>query len=403
MLDLLKLAAILVLTIVLLLRKWDLGLVLLVDSALIAALYLYPPLALLTSAWRGLVAIETLRLAGAVFLVLVLAELLHRTASMERMVTGLQVVVPDGRVVLALIPALVGLMPMLGGAMFSAPMVNGLGTQLKLSASRKTFVNYWFRHAMEYVFPLYSSLLMVAAVLEISPYAFIAASYPLSLAAVAGGILWGLVGVPRRQAAGDGFRRRDAWRDLAIGTWPLALVILLVLVLRVDMLLSLVGVIALFALVMGISPSQWLDVLKESFPLRTFSAILGVMVFKQVVEDAGAVQAIPAALGNLGLPPLAVAFLVPHLAGLLTGTPPAAMALGIPLVAPVMSATGVDHVAGGVWMFAGCFSGVLLSPLHLCLALTRDYFGAQWGRLYRAIAPATALIVATALGVALWT
>jgi integral membrane protein (TIGR00529 family) len=403
MLDLIKLAAILALTIVLLMRRWDLGLVLLVDAALVAALYLYPPLALLGSLLRGLVATETLRLAGAVFLVLVLAELLRRTASMEKMVAGLQAVVPDGRVVLALIPALVGLMPMLGGAMFSAPMVNGLGTQLKLSAHRKTFVNYWFRHAMEYVFPLYSSLLMVAAVLEISPYTFIGASYPLSLAAIAGGIFWGLVGVPRDPAGGDELRGRSAWRDLASGTWPLALVILLVLALRVDMLLSLIVVIALFALLRGIGPSQWLDVLVQSFPLRTFSAILGVMAFKQVVEDAGAVQAIPAALSGLGLPPLLVAFLVPHLTGLLTGTPPAAMALGVPLVAPIMSATGVDRVAGGVWMFAGCFSGVLLSPLHLCLALTRDYFGAQWGRLYRAIAPATALVVVTALGVALWT
>lgn len=401
MLDLLKLTVILALTVLLLMRKWELGLVLLLDSVVAAVLFAYPPVAMILSAFQGLIANETLKLVGAVFLVLVLAELLHRTHSMVKMVSSLQVVVSDSRVVLALIPALIGLMPMLGGAMFSAPMVDGIGTQLKVSPDRKTFVNYWFRHAMEYVWPLYSSLLMVAALLEVSPATFIGAAYPLSLAAIIGGVLWGLLGIPRQDLGQNGQTKRTAWRELFVSTWPLSLVILLVVVLQLNMLVSLCGVILLVLLVKRIGPWQWLDVLKHSVPLRTFSAILGVMIFKRVVEDAGAVQTIPAAMSGLGLPPLLITFLVPLVTGLLTGAPPAAMALGVPLVAPLMDTLAIDRVAGGVWMFAGSFSGVLLSPLHLCLALTRDYFGASWGRLYRAIVPAVALVIAVALGVVL--
>jgi hypothetical protein len=168
------------------------------------------------------------------------------------------------------------------------------------------------------------------------------------------------------------------------------------------MLLSLLGVIVLFVLTKRIGPDQWWDILKRSFPPRTFSAILGVMIFKRVLEDAGAVQAIPAALSGIGLPPLLVAFFVPHITGLLTGTPPAAVALSIPLVAPLMSSSQFDLATSSVWMFAGAFSGIMLSPLHLCLALTREYFGANWGPLYRSIAPATALVVAVALALILW-
>jgi hypothetical protein len=57
---------------------------------------------------------------------------------------------------------------------------------------------------------------------------------------------------------------------------------------------------------------------------------------------------------------------------------------------------------GGVWVFADGFSGVMLSPLHLCLALTREYLGASWRKLYRYIAPATVLVVAVALGLILF-
>jgi integral membrane protein (TIGR00529 family) len=397
MIDLFKLALILAVTIFLLSRKWDLGLILLVDTALAALLYLHPPLATLRSVVQGVIAKDTLTLVGAVFLMLTLAELLRRTQSMERMVVALQVVVPDNRIVLALIPAVIGLMPMIGGAMFSAPMVNGIGTRLKLAPARKTFVNYWFRHAMEYVWPLYTSVLMTATLVGISANAFIGASYPLSLAAIAGGTIWGLVGIPRQVGPDNRQGKRAAWRDLLVSVWPLLLVILLVVALRLNMLLSLLGVIVLFSMVKRIGPGQWWDVLERSFPPRTFSAILGVMIFKRVLEDAGAAQAIPAALSGLGLPPLVVAFFVPHITGLLTGTPPATIALSIPLVAPLMSTHGLDLTAGAVWMFAGAFSGILLSPLHLCLALTREYFGANWGPLYRHIAPSTALVIAVAL------
>jgi hypothetical protein len=39
---------------------------------------------------------------------------------------------------------------------------------------------------------------------------------------------------------------------------------------------------------------------------------------------------------------------------------------------------------------------VMSSPLHLCLALTRVYFKAEWRSVYRFIVPSAALVVAVA-------
>lgn len=401
MIDLLKFALILAVTIFLLTRKWDLGLILLLDTGLAALLFAYPFLDLLRSILHGIIAADTLNLAGAVFLVLLLAELMRRTQAMERMVAALQVVVPDSRVVLALMPAMIGLMPMLGGAMFSAPMVNEIGTRLNLTPSRKTYINYWFRHSMEYVFPLYSSLLMVSTLLGVSVYAFIRASWPLTVAAMAGGVVWGLAGIHQETHDTNGQSKWAAWLDLFASTWPILLVILVVVVLQFNMLISLAAICVLFIIVKGIGPSQWREVGVRSFPIQTFSAIFGVMVFKQVLQDVGAVEQIPHALGALGLPPLIVAFVVPMLMGLVTGTAPAAMALSLPLVAPLLSGLPIEALASGVWMFVGCFSGIMLSPMHLCLALTHNYFGASWGTLYKALVPSVGVIIATAVGILL--
>jgi uncharacterized protein len=415
MVDLLKLLLIMGLTVLLLTKKWDLGLVLFLNSVLVAVLFAFPVLDLVRSMLGALVAQDTLNLALAVYLVLMLAELMRRTHAMDDMVVALQVLVPDGRLTLAMMPLMIGMMPMLGGAMFSAPMVNEVGARLYVTAERKTFINYWFRHAMEYVFPLYSSLLVMAALLGVSVFDFIRVSWPLTFVALGSGILWGLVGIGKDAqgrtlpdhlatpgcVASPVMRPAEAWRRLLQSTWPLLAVIVAVAVLRLHMVLSLVSVITLFLLVNQIGPGQWWQLLKRSFPVGTFSAIFGVMIFKYVLEDAGAVAQIPAALGTLGLPAMLVAFVVPMMVGLLTGTAAAALALSVPLVAPLLVGGSMEAMGAGVWLFVGGFTGVLLSPLHLCLALTRVYFEANWGPLYRRIVPSVALVVVAAAALVL--
>jgi hypothetical protein len=399
MIDLLKLLLILGLTVVLLMRKWDLGLVLLLNTALVAVLFGYPVLDWVRSIVGGLIAADTVMLIGSVFLVLVLAEMMRRTGASDDLVASLQVLVPDPRWTLALMPLMIGLLPMIGGAMFSAPMVNEVGSRLELRPERKTFINYWFRHAMEYVFPLYSSLLMMAALLGISVFEFVRVSWPLTFVALAGGVLWGLVGIRRQDRTSAERDRPAAWRAFLRSTWPLLLVVLAVVMFKLNMVLSLMGVLALFVVVRKVGPDQWLNALRRSFPLNTFSALAGVMIFKHVMEDAGAVNQIPQALSSLGLPAMFVAFVVPLIAGLLTGTAAATLALSVPLVAPLLAGGPMDALTAGLWLFVAGFSGVLLSPLHLCLALTKEYFRASWGPIYSRIVPSVALVVAVAFGI----
>ncbi len=394
--DLLKLLLILGVTVLLLAKRLDLGLVLGLNTILVAVLFRVPLAAWGRSVIRGLVALDTLSLAGAVYLVLVLAELMRRTHAMDQMVAALQALVPDDRLTMALMPLLIGLMPMMGGAMFSAPMVEEVGERLHATPDQKTFVNYWFRHAMEYLFPLYPSLLMIATLLEVNVFEFVRVSWSLSVIALLAGTLFGLWGL--RSGAHEDRRSAswETWRQLLSSTWPLLLVIMTVVFLKLNMVLSLVLTIVLLSLTTRVTWSEWPGILKQSFPPHTFSAIFGVMVFKHVMEDTGAVTQIPQALSSLGLPALGVAFVVPMVVGLLTGTAAAALALSVPLVAPLL--TDMGTLSAGLWLFVGGFTGVLLSPLHLCLALTKAYFKAGWGPIYRRLIPSVVLVGIAAAG-----
>jgi len=66
----------------------------------------------------------------------------------------------------------------------------------------------------------------------------------------------------------------------------------------------------------------------------------------------------------------------------------------------------VESLAGGTaihygrlaFAYAGGELGVLLSPVHLCLLLSRDYFKADFGRVYRGLVPLVALLGLVAVG-----
>ena len=214
--------------------------------------------------------------------------------------------------------------------------------------------------------------------------------------ALLAGTLFGLWGL--RSGAHEDRRSAswETWRQLLSSTWPLLLVIMTVVFLKLNMVLSLVLTIVLLSLTTRVTWSEWPGILKQSFPPHTFSAIFGVMVFKHVMEDTGAVTQIPQALSSLGLPALGVAFVVPMVVGLLTGTAAAALALSVPLVAPLL--TDMGTLSAGLWLFVGGFTGVLLSPLHLCLALTKAYFKAGWGPIYRRLIPSVVLVGIAAAG-----
>ena len=388
--------------VLLLSRKWNLGLVLLIACLAVGLLFAYPLQNVALDALLASVDPLTLRLALVVVLIMILSELLRQTAGLKGTVESLQTLIPNGRLVIAALPALVGLLPMVGGAMFSAPMVDEVGDRLGASSGRRTFINYWFRHIWEPIFSLYPSMLLATELLNKTVFQLAAATWPITAAAVTGGLLLGLLKLPRR---GDGdppaASRAQNLRKLIDSVWPIILVVTLPLVLqvdeRVDLILGLVLTIALTMAVKRVPPGNLGTILRKHIPWHTVVVIFSALIFRRVLEQSGAVDAVSGALTELNLPVPLVAFTVPFISGLLTGLMAAAYSVGFPVVLPLIVADGgFVSPAWTAWLVTGGFIGVMSSPLHLCLALTRVYFRAEWRAVYRFIVPSAALVVAVA-------
>jgi uncharacterized protein len=216
--------------------------------------------------------------------------------------------------------------------------------------------------------------------------------WPLFVAALAGGVLFGLWGTRQVEAeATVRAQRRETLLLLLKSVWPILLVLGLSVVLKVDLILSLVVTLVLMVVTSRLGPARLWQTVRNT-PLGIAPIIVGAMVFRRVLESSSAVEAISASLTELGIPLAVLVFVVPFVPGFLTGLAVAAFAIGFPIVFPLV---GPDVVGSGYGLLAytGGFLGLMLTPIHLCLSLTRTYFRAEWGGIYARMLPAAGLLV----------
>ena len=72
------------------------------------------------------------------------------------------------------------------------------------------------------------------------------------------------------------------------------------------------------------------------------------------------------------------------------------MAISFPLLVSVIG-TGTPDMVLMTFAYVSGFAGILLSPAHLCLALTADYFKAEMRDVYRILAWPVAAVFGAAL------
>ena len=124
--------------------------------------------------------------------------------------------------------------------------------------------------------------------------------------------------------------------------------------------------------------------------------IVSLMIFKRILQSSGALVSITDFLGKMGISPLILLFGIPFLVGILTGMSVAFVGATFPLLVPFMIQSELNFTYL-MLAYVGGFSGVLLSPVHLCLLFTTEYFRADFKKVYRLLFLPVSLVVLVAL------
>lgn len=363
------------------------------------------PSAALSAGLAALAEPWALRLGLLVGLILVLSHLMKQAGQLERIVKMFSTLVRSPKVVAGVMPALIGLLPMPGGALFSAPMVEAscpdLGKGGEQGALLAT-VNYWFRHHGEYWWPLYPGVILAVALLKVEMAFYVLMMMPLAVVHLAGGSWFLLRRIKGQAAAAPGPPQLAAF---LLACAPIILVVLAV------PCLSLLAALWTRStgqtpwpegtpLTLGLAAAVIQVVIANRIPLKKLagafwrrellammSLVAGIMVFQGLLKSSGAVVSIQSELIHYGIPTLAMIAILPFISGLVTGVAVAYVATSFPLVVPLFSdLTGMEFMAHAMLAYVCGYFGMMLSPLHLCILLSKDYFKCSLGSCYPGMA-----------------
>lgn len=395
MVELLKIGIVFALILTLTFRKISLWISLLVGTLLLGFLFHLPVRMILSDLFTSVLDSKTLLLVGAFIIILFFSNLLKVTGRMNAILEGFRHVFRDIRVVVAMLPAMIGLMPIVGGALVSAPMVVEGSDELKLSPERRTFINFWFRHVWEYVLPTYPAFTLAVTLIEVPVRKLGWINLPLTLTAILIGIILGFRGVSKSTGTGNPSPHASAW-ELSKNLFPLAFALILVVGFKVGLIyafgLAILGMVVFYRIEWGIIMKGF----KGSLNPGLLLAVVVVMGFKRVLESSQAVPKVAAALSSSGVPFWMIAILIPLLVGIITGMSVAPIGISFPILIPLFQ-NDPNFLSYMALAFAGAISGDLLSPFHLCLVLTKDYFKADLRGVYRLIWFPVVLILAVGL------
>jgi len=136
-----------------------------------------------------------------------------------------------------------------------------------------------------------------------------------------------------------------------------------------------------------------LSIIKHGFTSDIFYLVIGVIIFKEMLQVSGAVDGIARAITQSGIPYLIVFTILPLFVGLITGITIGYVGSTFPLIMTLKQTLPYEISIA----FVAGYLGVLISPLHLCLILTKEYFKANIIGMYRKIIPGCCIILCIAL------
>ena len=318
---------------------------------------------------------------------------------------------------LVLIPAAIGLVPMPGGALFSAPLIDQTIRTSGPTPEWKAAVNYWFRHILEYWWPLYPVVIITLSIFTVSTWQFMALQVPFTLVSVASGYFFLLRPHPDAVLPLPAAETTPGDRLLPV-LMPILLIVLTTLLLPPlfasllpatssgamrKMLAMLTGLMAALVLIRHTSRrTDGQRLFQNLFTAKSGNVtltLIGVMVFQSMLNASSLLPEAGRELTASHVPVLAIVALLPFLAGLVTGIAVGFAGTAFPLLVGLLEAgtPGLSPLATLVLAFSMGYAGMMLSPIHLCFVLTKDFFAAPFLRVYRHILPCVASVMAAGI------
>lgn len=297
---------------------------------------------------------------GVVFGIYLISDTMRTSGNSEKFALHIKHLFSPKQAI-AFMPMFLGLLPMPGGAMFTAPMVKDISDKSKISNLNSSVMNYWFRHSMEFFWILYPAIVMESALTGLSLTKILLMQLPIGIVSIVGAWLFFRLG---RIKVNHNF---ENWKQLLFSLAPILAIMVGVIAQLPGYLVVLT--VSFFYAIFYKNYKGFLRIKWEVFLLLFF-----VFWYKNFVEISSLSEKFVENLNNIGLSPWLIIIVSPVIIGMITGITQAGFAVTMPITISLVQQGVLPLLPATLTTYYFSVIGVLVTPVHLCLLLTSEFF-----------------------------
>lgn len=327
-----------------------------------------------------------------------LGALMTHYGLFKRAEEALKLFLPYPRMIIMLMPSMIGMLQVPGGAALSAPFCNNLGKEMKLTRTQRANNNVICRHVFMLFAPFSTCVVMAVSLapgLSVTP--FLLMCFVFTVIMVIGNYVFFLrksqpIDLPQVPA-------NERMKNLGIFLLMLS-PIWVVVALNALLGLSYVFAVPAGAVVVFLlsDKKDFLRSTANTFKMGLTIMIVGVYFFQNIVKDMDELQELVKMLitNGSGVVFLIVIALAALLFGLASGLMYTPLGVLVPIMASISSG-GMSLVIEMFYVFCWSYIGYVFSPLHMCQLLSDKECGCGVGERYRNYIPMMILLVASSV------
>jgi len=287
---------------------------------------------------------------------------------------------------LMLSPALVGLLPMPGGALLSAPIVDKAG--MGIPKEKKAGINVWFRHILYLVYPISANFIISTAAARIGLYQPI----PQLLIVLLFSLFLGYFFFLRKDLGKIEYEQRFSLKDLLLPLAVLLVAPFLDIMIReflnlpvkeIGTLIAVVTSLILATILGKTDLRRFREITVKAKPWSFAFMIIGILVFLEVFKDSGILEL----LEEVPMTP-EILYGIAVALGFMTGRMITPAGIVFPIYLTKFGAVSPSTFA---LIYFGIFLGYVLTPVHPCISLTTESLDVELKDYIRAVLPPVAV------------
>jgi len=342
--------------------------------------------------YKGISDPVAIELVVLVALVSVFAYLMKETGLLNELIFVIKHYISNLYITMSIIPSIIGMLPIPGGAIFSAPIIYPIGKKMNMTGAQMTSMNIYYRHLWYFSFPFLPSLIIASSLSGIQISSIAIMHLPIVAIMILIGWFYYKSNISSQKNISDDnlpkklvnktVKTKITWKQLLKVMSPFIIVIVLPIISPIEFIMSLlIGII----FVITIKRDKFkLKMIVDGFDTKLTLGVAGIMIFRAFIGNSNGVYNITNIFIEAGIPLIILAIVIPFIVGILTGNQTGA----IGIVYPILLILFTESSHYNLWhmiIYSSSYFGYILSPFHLCNLLTIEYFDTTLIKYYKEI------------------